>query len=77
MDNNRWRTGIMGQIKKPEKTTWFITYDDKKKYFAYGVVNKSQRMDTGLNNIEYFYNENEYLKRCEELDINLNKDEEV
>ena len=67
----------MGQIKKPEKTTWFITYDDKKKYFAYGVVNKSQRMDTSLKNIESVYSEDEYLKRCEELDINLNKDEEV
>jgi len=57
------------------QNTWFIAHNEID-IFHYGFVETGKRIDTGQPNLELFYNEQDWLDRLTELNINLEEDGE-
>jgi hypothetical protein len=54
---------------KVDKNTWFIAHNGID-VFHFGFVPKGTQLDTGQPHLETFDNEEEYLVRKQELNIN-------
>lgn len=51
--------------------TWFIGYNEEKTVVHYCYCEPNTRLDSGQNIIELFDNEEAYLIRLEELNIDI------
>ena len=56
-------------ISKPTRTTYFIAYDGKHPPSHYGMIDKSNVMETPYDDMETFTRKADFVKRCKELEI--------
>ena len=64
----------MIDIDKSDKTVYYIISDDNKKIFHFGKVEVHQVLRSGLDTIEQFKNEEEFLLRLDQINPNFKND---
>ena len=51
----------MAKLEYPKKDTYFIAWNNNRtELMAYGLILKSQVMETALTNVDYYENESDY-----------------
>ena len=64
----------MINIYKSNKTVYYIISDDDQKIFHFGKVEKGQILISGLDIIQQFENEEEFLLQLDQINPNFKND---